>query len=58
MAPEPIHQLADSDPKRLRTKCGLDIDRKYDKRSRVTIWWRDVTCTDCEPKDLPENRSG
>jgi hypothetical protein len=55
---EPVHQLADADAKRLRTKCGLEIDRKYDKRSRVTIWWRDVTCEACEYKDLPENHSG
>jgi hypothetical protein len=55
---EPVHQLADTDGKTVKTKCGLVIDRKRDRTTRAVIWWRDVTCTDCEPHDLPENGSG
>lgn len=46
-----VHQLADQKGPLLRTKCGLEIDRKRDKTTRVSIWWRDVTCEQCEPKE-------
>lgn len=44
-----IHQLADQTALVVRTKCGLEIDRKKDKTTAVSIWWQDVSCPDCEP---------
>jgi hypothetical protein len=51
MAVEPVHQLADQKPPITRTKCGLEIDRRYDKATRVSVWADDITCTDCEPPE-------
>jgi hypothetical protein len=54
---EPVHQTAErTGPPSTpiwRTKCGLVIDTKYDKRSRVSSWPTDITCTDCEPSQQP-----
>ena len=53
MVTEPVHQLADQKGSLIRTKCGKDIDRKRDKTSRASIWWTDVTCSECEPDEPP-----